>query len=112
MSTQTILITGATDGIGKLVAIDLAKQNGNIILIHGRDGMKVDKVVQEINTQSHNNNIEGYIADFSSLNEVRQLAKDVLSKHDAIHVLINNAGAVFAAPRYGKDGTETRFTVN
>ncbi|MEP6466406.1 MAG: SDR family NAD(P)-dependent oxidoreductase, partial [Parafilimonas sp.] len=50
--------------------------------------------------------------DFSSMDEVRQLAKNVLSKHDAINILINNAGAGFAAPHYGKDGTETRLTVN
>lgn len=113
MNTQTILITGATDGVGKLVATGLAKQNNNaVILIHGRDKNKVDKVVNEIKTKTNNNNVEGYVADFSSLNEVRQLAKDVLSRHEAIHILINNAGAGFAAPRYGKDGTETRFTVN
>jgi len=113
MNTQTILITGATDGVGKLVATGLAKQNNNaFILIHGRDKNKVDKVVNEIKTKTNNNNVEGYVADFSSLNEVRQLAKDVLSRHEAIHILINNAGAGFAAPRYGKDGTETRFTVN
>jgi NAD(P)-dependent dehydrogenase (short-subunit alcohol dehydrogenase family) len=113
MRTQTILITGATDGVGKLTATGLARQNSNaVILIHGRDKAKVDNVVKEIKTKTNNKNIEGYVADFSSLNEVRQLAKDVLSKHDVIHILINNAGAGFAAPRYGKNGMETRFTVN
>jgi len=113
MSTPTIFITGATDGIGKLTATGLAQENKNAaILIHGRDKIKLDKVVNEIKTKTGNEHIEGYVADFSSLNEVRQLVKDVLSKHDAIHILINNAGAGFAAPRYGKDGTETRFTVN
>lgn len=113
MSTQTILITGATDGIGKLTAINLANEYKSAsILIHGRNKNKVDKVVDEIKLKSNNNNIEGYVADFSSLDDVRNLAKEILSKHDAINILINNAGAGFAAPRYGKDGTETRFTVN
>jgi len=112
MNTQTILITGATDGVGKLAAIGLAKQNNAVILIHGRDKAKVAKVVNEIKTKTNNKNIEGYVADFSSLNEVRQLGADVLSRHETIHILINNAGAGFAAPRYGKDGTETRLTVN
>src|SRR4249920_232021 len=111
MSKQTILITGATDGIGKLAAIDLAKNKDNTILIHGRDKVKLDKVVEEIKQTTGNQNIEGYVADMSSLNEVRRLANDVLSSHEKIHVLINNAGAGFVAPRYGKDGTETRFTV-
>ena len=113
MNTQTIFITGATDGIGKLTAIDLARQNKNAaILIHGRNKLKLDKVIEEIKSATNNQNIEGYIADFSSMDEVRRLVKDVLSKHNAIDILINNAGAGFAAPRYGKDGTETRLTVN
>jgi NAD(P)-dependent dehydrogenase (short-subunit alcohol dehydrogenase family) len=113
MDAQTILITGATDGIGKLTAIDLATQYKNAnILIHGRNQNKVDKTVDEIKLKSNNNNAEGYVADFSSLYDVRNLAKEILSKHNSINILINNAGAGFAAPRYSKDGTETRFTVN
>ena len=113
MKVQTILITGATDGVGKLTAIDLAKQYKDAtILIHGRNINKIDKVIDEIKSKGNNQNIEGYVADFSSLDDVRNLAKKILSKHDAINILINNAGAGFAAPRYGKDGTETRFTVN
>jgi NAD(P)-dependent dehydrogenase (short-subunit alcohol dehydrogenase family) len=110
---QTILITGATDGIGKLAAIELARQNKDAtILIHGRDKAKLDKVIDEIKQKTGNQNIEGYVADLSSLNETRKLAKDILSNHEKIHILINNAGAGFAAPRYGKDGLETRFNVN
>jgi NAD(P)-dependent dehydrogenase (short-subunit alcohol dehydrogenase family) len=113
MRTQTIFITGATDGIGKLAAIDLATQrNDAAILIHGRNKEKLDKVIIEIKKAGNNKNIEGYVADFSSMDEVRRLAKDILSKHDTIDILINNAGAGFAAPHYGKDKTETRFTVN
>src|SRR5579862_4626018 len=109
MNTQTIFITGATDGIGKLTAIDLATQNKNaVILLHGRNKDKLDKVLAEIKQASNNQNVEGFVAEMSSMGEVRQLAKDVLSKHDAINILINNAGAGFTAPRYGKDGIETR----
>jgi NAD(P)-dependent dehydrogenase (short-subunit alcohol dehydrogenase family) len=113
MNKQTILITGATDGVGKLTAIDLAKQNKDAtILIHGRNKEKLDKVAKEIEEKSDNENVETYVADFSSLKDVRKMAKDILAKHENINVLINNAGAGFAAPRYGKDGTETRLTVN
>jgi NAD(P)-dependent dehydrogenase (short-subunit alcohol dehydrogenase family) len=113
MSAQTILITGATDGVGKLTAIDFATQYKEAtILIHGRNKNKIDKVIDEIKSKSNNQNIEGYVADFSALNEVKHLATEILSKHDSINILINNAGAGFAAPHYGKDGTETRFTVN
>lgn len=97
MDAQTILITGATDGIGKLTAIDLATQYKNAnILIHGRNQNKVDKTVDEIKLKSNNNNAEGYVADFSSLYDVRNLAKEILSKHNSINILINNAGAGFA----------------
>lgn len=113
MSKQTIVITGATDGIGKCTATDLAKQyQDSTIIVHGRNNSKVNAVIQEIKQASGNPYIEGYTADLSSMEEVRGLAANILSKHDAIHILINNAGAGFAARRYGKDGTETRFAVN
>lgn len=113
MNTQAIFITGATDGVGKLTAIDLATQNKDVfILLHGRSKDKLNKVLAEVKQVSGNQNIEGFVADLSSMGEVRQLAKDVLSKHDAINILINNAGAGFTAPRYGKDGIETRLAVN
>src|ERR1043165_1315179 len=113
MNTQTIFITGATDGIGRHAATDLAKQNTDaIILVHGKNKNKLNKVIEEIRNKSNNNNIEGFIADLSSMDEVKQLAKEVSAKYDTIHVLINNAGVGFAAPRYGKDGTEMRMAVN
>ncbi|MDQ6845084.1 MAG: SDR family oxidoreductase [Bacteroidota bacterium] len=111
MNPQTILITGSTDGIGRYTAIELAKKD-NLLLLHGRNKEKLDKVVNEITASTGNKNVEGFVADFSSLDEVRGLAKEVLTKHDKINVLINNAGAGFAAPQYGKDGTELRLAVN
>lgn len=113
MSASTIFITGATDGIGKLTATDLAKRNKDaVILVHGRNKVKLDKVVDEIKQADNNRHIEGYVADLSSMNEVRLLARDVSSTHPEINILINNAGAGFAAPRYGKDNLETRMAVN
>jgi NAD(P)-dependent dehydrogenase (short-subunit alcohol dehydrogenase family) len=113
MSGKVFFITGATDGIGRIAANDLARSQKNAtILIHGRNRTKLNQTVDEIQRLSGNKNIESYLADFSSLDEVRSLAHEVLSKHDSLDVLINNAGAGFAAPRYGKDGTEMRFTVN
>ena len=110
---QTILITGATDGIGKLTAIELAtKYREATIIVHGRTTAKLDKAMVDIKRASSNENIEGHIADFTSLSEVRQLAREILSRHEHINILINNAGAGTAPPRYGKDGTEVRFTVN
>ena len=111
VNEKTILITGATDGIGKLTALRLAKQNARV-LIHGRNADKLKNVVAELKNKTGNQNIEGFVADFSSLKEVRKLADDVLSKYQSIDVLINNAGVGFADERYSKDGYELRFAVN
>jgi len=113
MKRKVLFITGATDGIGRIAATELASRLPEAtILIHGRNQAKLGKTVSEIQKLSGNSNIESFLADFSSLDEVRLLSKEILSKHDSIDVLINNAGAGFAAPRFGKDGMETRLTVN
>ena len=113
MKRKVLFITGATDGIGRIAATELAaRQPEATILIHGRNQAKLGKTVSEIQKLSGNSNIESFLADFSSLDEVRLLSREILSKHDSIDVLINNAGAGFAAPRLGKDGMETRLTVN
>jgi NAD(P)-dependent dehydrogenase (short-subunit alcohol dehydrogenase family) len=108
---QIMLVTGSTDGIGKLTALQLAKQNAHI-LVHGRNEEKVNKVINELQTISGNKKIEGVTADFSSLNEVRKFAEDIKSEYKVIDVLINNAGVGFADGRYSKDGYELRFAVN
>lgn len=106
---QTILITGSTDGIGKLTALELAKKRANVI-VHGRNKEKVNKVVAEIKTK--NEKVNGFTSDFSSLNEVRKFADDLKKEYKALDVLINNAGVGFADERYSKDGYELRFAVN
>ena len=111
LDQQIILITGSTDGIGKLTALQLAKEKANVI-VHGRNESKVVKVVDELKTKSGNKNIMGLTADFSSLSEVRKFAENIKKEYQGIDVLINNAGVGFADERYSKDGYELRFTVN
>ena len=108
---QTILITGATDGIGKLTALALAKKAAHV-LVHGRNTEKVHNVVEEIKTKSGNRKIDGLTADLSSLDDVRKLAGEVIEKFSEVDILINNAGVGFADERYSKDGYELRFAVN
>ena len=107
----TVLITGATDGLGRRVAHDLAA-SGTTVLLHGRDEERVETTVREIREGTNNDKLRCYRADFSSLGEVRRLAEEVRTNHAHLDVLINNAG-VFARERaVSRDGHELTFAVN
>src|SRR5688500_6490252 len=84
---KTVLITGATDGLGKEVAKQAAAA-GATVLLHGRNRQKGASVREEIIIATGNEAIHYYNADFSSLQEVKQLSEDVLSNHSSLHVLI------------------------
>jgi NAD(P)-dependent dehydrogenase (short-subunit alcohol dehydrogenase family) len=112
---QLALITGSTDGLGKGTARTLAGE-GASVLLHGRDRAKLDRTAKEIAQETGNKKIEVYLADLSSLAEVRSLAADVQSGHDHLDLLINNAGIGFGAPgaqrALSRDAYELRFAVN
>ncbi|MBS8259324.1 SDR family NAD(P)-dependent oxidoreductase [Roseibium polysiphoniae] len=104
--TKTILITGATDGIGLLTAEVLAAE-GHLILLHGRNAAKLEQAQNKVGGRS-----EIYLADMSRLADVNRLADEILAKHDHIDVVINNAG-VYKTPAHQTDqGFDTRFVVN
>ena len=104
--SKTVLITGATDGIGLATAKLLAEQ-GHMVLIHGRNQKKLDATLAEIG-----GSVEGFLADLSSVDEVIRLAAEVTGTHARLDVLINNAGVLKAPqPRTG-DGFDIRFMVN
>ena len=112
--TKTILITGSTDGIGKLAALNLAKA-GHQVYLHGRDADKLDSVIMEVKavaTGAATNNIDGFVADLSDLNAVRDMAAEVNNKLAKLDVLINNAGIYTTASPVTKDGLDVRFVVN
>lgn len=108
---KTILITGATDGIGLATAKLLAEQ-GHDLLIHGRNSSKLDDVAAQLSTISKHGKISRFVADLSDLNAVVSLAKQVSESVDQLDVLINNAG-VFKVPQAITDtGYDVRFVVN
>ena len=111
VNEQTIIVTGSTDGIGKLTALQLTKQNAEVI-IHGRNKEKVYSVVDEIKSNTGSKKVKGFTADFASLDEVRNFAEDIKNEYQAVDVLINNAGVGFINERYSKDGYELRMAVN
>lgn len=112
---RVILVTGATDGLGKLVARRLAKR-GAAVLLHGRDREKGEAALAEIRRATGNGRLAYHDADLSSLAEVRRLAEAVGSGRDRLDVLINNAGIGARSPgaprETSADGYELRFAVN
>lgn len=113
---KTVLITGATDGLGKLVATHAAEA-GATVMLHGRNWEKGKRVVEEIKSKTGYQNLFYYNADFSSLTEVKEMSEEVLANHPQLHVLINNA-AIGGGPKgsrqreLSRDGIELRFAVN
>ena len=108
---QIILVTGATDGLGRWVARDLAGR-GATVLLHGRDAGRAGAAVHEISEETGNDGLRYYLADFSSLEEVRRLAEEVRSGHDRLDVLVNNAGVISPEREESEDGIELTFAVN
>jgi NAD(P)-dependent dehydrogenase (short-subunit alcohol dehydrogenase family) len=115
VSEQTVLVTGATDGLGKALAGELAAR-GAAVLLHGRSRARLEESLGEIRAAIGNDRARGYLADFASLGEVRQLAQEVERDCKRLDVLVNNAG-IGGGPRGGRretsaDGYELRFAVN
>ncbi len=111
MKNKIVLITGATDGIGKQTAFDLA-EIGAAIIIHGRDHERTKNVASEIKESTDNPSIDFFVADLSSLQEVKNFSDQIHEKYDRLDVLINNAGVYMNHKELSKDGYEMTFAVN
>ncbi|GAB3448868.1 SDR family oxidoreductase [Streptomonospora sediminis] len=102
--TKTIVITGASDGIGAAAARRLHR-DGHRVVIVGRSPQKTRAVAGELGA-------DHYLADFTRLDEVRKLAAELNSAYPRIDVLANNAGGVFGNPAKTADGFEMTFQIN
>jgi NAD(P)-dependent dehydrogenase (short-subunit alcohol dehydrogenase family) len=116
LSETTVLVTGATDGLGKALALELAS-NGAAVLIHGRDEDRIERTLDELRQRGENDRIRSYRADFASLRQVGELAQELLANEQELHLLVNNAGIGTDLPGGGErgeseDGIELRFAVN
>ncbi|HEX4339739.1 MAG TPA: SDR family NAD(P)-dependent oxidoreductase [Polyangiaceae bacterium] len=115
VNEQVVLVTGATDGHGKGVALELARR-GATVLVHGRDDARIAATLKEL-AATGNTKGKGYRADLASLAEVRALGAAVLAGEKRLDALVNNAGIGTTVPGGGvravsRDGVEMRFAVN
>lgn len=108
---KTILITGATAGIGKAAAFALAKL-GHIIVLLGRNLSKMEQVRTEIQEEAIGAIVHTVVIDLASMTSVKKAANQILRDYAQIDVLVNNAGLMYPKLELTEDGFETQFAVN
>lgn len=107
---KTAVITGGTGGIGKAVAMALAKKHFRVI-IHGNDPAKALHVEQEIIAESGNNLVESIAADVSTLSGMKELADAIKAKTDTINALVLSTGVILPKRKVTPDGLEAGFVI-
>jgi NAD(P)-dependent dehydrogenase (short-subunit alcohol dehydrogenase family) len=111
MTDKICLITGATDGIGRVTARELGKLGWTLILV-SRNAQKGEQVARDLRAECGNEDIVFKQADLSLQQDVRRVAQDVAETYDRLDVLINNAGAIFWKPQKTAEGIEKTFALN
>jgi retinol dehydrogenase-14 len=111
MQGKTILITGATSGIGLEASVELARRGARMFLV-GRDPGRTEAAVAQVKARSGSGDVSSFLCDFSSQASIRALAGEVLGKLDRLDVLVNNAGGVNKKRQLTVDGIEKTFAVN
>ena len=109
--SKTIMITGATDGIGRVTARELAKRGWTLALV-SRNAQKGERVVRELRAETGNQELYFKQADLSLQRDVRRVARDVAETYERLDVLVNNAGAIFWKRQTTAEGIEKTFALN
>jgi NAD(P)-dependent dehydrogenase (short-subunit alcohol dehydrogenase family) len=108
---KVVLVTGATGGIGKVAALELAKLGPELVIV-GRDPKRTADAVTEIQSKSGNTNVSALLGDLSLQADVRRVAAEFKAKHERLHVLLNNAGALFHDRQVTAEGFEMTLALN
>ena len=111
MNDRICVVTGATHGVGLATARALAARCATVV-VHGRDAARARSVAADISRASGNPDVRFVQADFAQLAQVRRLARELHEQLPAVHVLINNAAVMPAAPARSADGYDLTFAVN
>jgi NAD(P)-dependent dehydrogenase (short-subunit alcohol dehydrogenase family) len=108
---KTILVTGATDGIGKQTALQLAGM-GARVLLHDNDRQRLENTRRQIHRMTGRDNLGLYQADLSKFVEVKTMVQELLAQEAKLDVLVNNAGVYNPKPSLSVDGYELTFAIN
>ena len=111
MKGKVVVVTGATNGIGLVVARELAKLGARVLGVC-RDAERCSRAEAMIRQETQNQQVEYLCADLSLMEQVRLLAADIRERTDQLHVLVNNAGAYFARRQTTSEGLEKTFALN
>jgi NAD(P)-dependent dehydrogenase (short-subunit alcohol dehydrogenase family) len=106
-----VLITGATRGIGRAAAIDIARGGAEVAVV-GREAARVKAVAREAKAAGGGAPVHEHVADLMLMAEVRALADEVRGRYEHIDVLANNAGALFGSRKETSEGFEQTFALN
>jgi NAD(P)-dependent dehydrogenase (short-subunit alcohol dehydrogenase family) len=106
-----VVLTGATRGIGRAAAVELARQGAELAVV-GREAGRVREVVQEAEAAGGGAPVHEHVADLTLMSDVRALAAEICQRHEHIDVLANNAGALFAHREVTSEGFERTFALN
>jgi NAD(P)-dependent dehydrogenase (short-subunit alcohol dehydrogenase family) len=111
MRGKTVVITGATSGIGLVAAEELAKKGARLVLV-ARDKTRGEQVVSKLREMAPGINHSIHYADLSRLQEMKRVAAEIAAAEPRIDVFINNAGALFNSRQVTEDGLELTFALN
>jgi retinol dehydrogenase-12 len=111
MADKVVLITGATNGIGKAAAWRLTRMGAHMVIV-GRNASKTADVARELRAQSGNRQVDMIVSDLSLLSGIRRAADTFRERYDRLDVLVNNVGALFMRRQLTADGLEATFALN